>query len=137
MTQTALTKATLPPATFLPPGSVGTAIPLNPCDAVNGNSIISSDDDILVVINSTTGALTFTITGQIDPSGRLANFSMSVPGSFSATLATAGGTTPFVSAIITPKLKSNLWSNTLLAGGLILLPSSNVATLFVGVISGT
>lgn len=106
-----------------PNALTGVSLTLTACDATNGNSIVSTNAERLIVVNTAAGAGTFTITGPNDPYGRAGNFVMSVPGS--ASLAA-------VSIIITPLLTSALWAT----GGLILTPASNVATLLVGAVRG-
>lgn len=127
MAQTVMTKTLLPAI-----NSVGTAnatnlglITMNACDATNGNSITSTGTEVLIVINSTGGALTFAMTGVADQQGRTANYSVSVP-------ATTIGAASTTSIVATPRLSQTLWSN----GGQIFLPSSNNAGLYVGILYG-
>ena len=77
--------------------------------------------EMAIVINTTAGALTVTITGVADPYGRSGNFSMSIPGS--AALAT-------VSGAITPKLSSSLFGSTTT------FPATNPAGLALCVVTG-
>lgn len=85
-------------------------------DNVNGNSIVSEADLLLIVQNPTGGALSFTVTSQpVSGSGRSQNISQSIA---------AGEIRIF-------RLTKDGWENT---DGLILLPTGLSASLKCGVV---
>lgn len=112
MTETAFT-ITQQPNPF---AATGAALTMNAVDTVNGNSLVSTGTEMLVIQNTDgAGAHTFTVTSQADPQGRTGDWSMSVPLS---------------SFVITQRFPQTGWA----VGGLIKTPSSNNTNFKVGVI---
>lgn len=112
MPETALAKVNAP--TFW--STTGQVVTMSTLDNVNGNSIVSEADALLIVQNPTGGALTFTVTSQpISSSGRSQNISQSIA---------AGEIRIF-------RLTKDGWEN---ASGLILTPTGLSASLKCGVV---
>ena len=106
----------------------GQAITFQACDATNGNTIVPTGTERIVVINiDAANPHTFTITGVVDPYGRTQNFSMAVPASTAFTAAAMSG-------IVSPVLAPQLWATG--TPSLIGTPSSNNANLVVAVLQG-
>ena len=121
---TAFTKTLVPGTNAL----AGTVITFQACDATNGNTIVPTGTERVVVINiDASNPHTFTITGQADPYGRTSNFSQAVAASTAFTAAAMIG-------YVTPVLSPQLWATG--SPSLIQLPSTNSVSLVVAVLQG-
>lgn len=114
MTATAVTKSLVPAITDL----AGLVLTFSALDNTNGNSVVSTGSERIIFQNTTGGALTATITGQKDPSGRTTNWSKSIPAN---------------AFWMTSVLPGYLWADT---NGLIQIPSGLSASINIAVIYG-